>query len=276
MRRGDQAACTRNPVIPWSTPILFAADLNDNPWDGRALLNSTPEIALATRPPRLPLGNGGAQSRPISDSAHASTTPPGSCSPHQRGAARKHRYGSDWYALDQFLVSPGMLQNTALGLRPVRSVPRPTNGTSKTVPSSPRAGDGTPIPFKAENTNGPLRPLPARRATRSLRSERERLRVLTHMRGTGSGREAIPPRDRHRDGPSRGLARARVRCGRGDEETPALGVAGIGLESRAEEMPHAQSAYRKARSSGSRPIEAVGTAVAAFIGLAPGGPVNSA
>jgi len=39
-------------------------------------------------------------------------------------------------------------------------------------------------------------------------------------------------------------------------------------------LPHAQSAYRKARSSGSRPIEAVGTAVAAFIGLAPGGPVK--
>jgi len=39
-------------------------------------------------------------------------------------------------------------------------------------------------------------------------------------------------------------------------------------------LPHAQSAYRKARSSGSRPIEAVGTAVSAFIGLAPGGPVK--
>ena len=40
-------------------------------------------------------------------------------------------------------------------------------------------------------------------------------------------------------------------------------------------LPHAESAYRNARSSGSRPIEAVGTAVAAFVGLAPGGPVNS-
>lgn len=40
-------------------------------------------------------------------------------------------------------------------------------------------------------------------------------------------------------------------------------------------LPHAESAYRTARSSGSRPIEAVGTAVAAFVGLAPGGPVNS-
>jgi hypothetical protein len=40
-------------------------------------------------------------------------------------------------------------------------------------------------------------------------------------------------------------------------------------------LPHAQSAYRNARSSGSRPIEAVGTAVAAFVGLAPGSPVNS-
>jgi hypothetical protein len=43
----------------------------------------------------------------------------------------------------------------------------------------------------------------------------------------------------------------------------------------AKRLPHAQNAYRKAVASGARPIEAVGTAVAAFVGLAPGGPVNS-
>ena len=37
----------------------------------------------------------------------------------------------------------------------------------------------------------------------------------------------------------------------------------------------AAAAYRKAVASGSRPIEGVGTAVAAFVGLAPGGPVNT-
>jgi phage tail sheath protein FI len=33
--------------------------------------------------------------------------------------------------------------------------------------------------------------------------------------------------------------------------------------------------YRKEIASGARPIEAVGTAVAAFVGLAPGGPVDT-
>jgi hypothetical protein len=33
--------------------------------------------------------------------------------------------------------------------------------------------------------------------------------------------------------------------------------------------------YYEEVSAGSRPIEAVGTAVAAFVGLAPGGPLNT-
>jgi hypothetical protein len=33
--------------------------------------------------------------------------------------------------------------------------------------------------------------------------------------------------------------------------------------------------YTEEISSGSRPIDAVGTAVAAFVGLAPGGPLNT-
>ena len=36
----------------------------------------------------------------------------------------------------------------------------------------------------------------------------------------------------------------------------------------------AQAVYKKEIASGARPIEAVGTAVAAFVGLAPGGPVD--
>ena len=49
----------------------------------------------------------------------------------------------------------------------------------------------------------------------------------------------------------------------------------IAVKITAKRLPHAQSAYRKAVSSGARPIEAVGTAVAAFVGLSAGGPVNT-
>jgi hypothetical protein len=48
----------------------------------------------------------------------------------------------------------------------------------------------------------------------------------------------------------------------------------VGIKVMAKRLPHAQSAYRRAVASGARPMEAVGTAVAAFIGLAPGGPVK--
>jgi hypothetical protein len=55
-----------------------------------------------------------------------------------------------------------------------------------------------------------------------------------------------------------------------------LAVITVCIKLAAKRLPHAQNAYRKAVASGARPIEAVGTAVAAFVGLAPGGPVNSA
>ena len=53
-----------------------------------------------------------------------------------------------------------------------------------------------------------------------------------------------------------------------------LALITVAVKIMAKRLPHAQSAYRKAVASGARPIEAVGTAVAAFVGLAPGGPVN--
>jgi hypothetical protein len=37
----------------------------------------------------------------------------------------------------------------------------------------------------------------------------------------------------------------------------------------------ARNAYDKEVSAGARPIEGVGTAVAAFVGLLPGGPINA-
>ena len=54
-----------------------------------------------------------------------------------------------------------------------------------------------------------------------------------------------------------------------------LALITVGVKVMARRLPHARSAYRKAVASGARPIEAVGTAVAAFVGFAPGGPVNS-
>jgi hypothetical protein len=53
-----------------------------------------------------------------------------------------------------------------------------------------------------------------------------------------------------------------------------LALITMAVKITAKRLPHAQRAYRKAVSSGARPIDAVGTAVAAFVGLAPGGPVN--
>jgi hypothetical protein len=54
-----------------------------------------------------------------------------------------------------------------------------------------------------------------------------------------------------------------------------LALITVGIKLMAKRLPRAQEAYRAAIASGARPIEAVGTAVAAFVGLAPGGPVNS-
>ena len=53
-----------------------------------------------------------------------------------------------------------------------------------------------------------------------------------------------------------------------------LGVAvyAVAAESGRERLKRAREAYSKAVASGSRPIEAVGTAVAAFVGLAESGP----
>lgn len=53
-----------------------------------------------------------------------------------------------------------------------------------------------------------------------------------------------------------------------------LALITVGIKLMAKRLPHAQNAYRNAVASGARPIEAVGTAVAAFVGLAPGGPVS--
>jgi hypothetical protein len=143
----------------WSTPILFAADVNDNPWDRSvgALLNSTPEMALATRPPRFPQGRSTSsvaaylrlRPRLYNPTWQLLAAAPG----EPRGT---YKYGSDWYALDQILVSSGMIggNQPALRLGSLRvHGPRTVTMTDGTVVQA-RAGDGTPIPFKAETRTG--------------------------------------------------------------------------------------------------------------------------
>ena len=143
----------------WSTPILFAGDVNDNPWDRSvgALLDSTPELGLATRPPRLPLGRSTSsvaaylrlRPRLYNPTWQLLAAAPG----EPRGT---YRYGSDWYSLDQFLVSSGMLDGSPPALR-VGSLrvhgPKTITTKDGTVVQA-RAGDGSPIAFKAETRTG--------------------------------------------------------------------------------------------------------------------------
>lgn len=51
-----------------------------------------------------------------------------------------------------------------------------------------------------------------------------------------------------------------------------LVAVGVVIAMRSERGRRARKVYVEEVSSGARPIEAVGTAVAAFVGLAPGGP----
>ena len=52
----------------------------------------------------------------------------------------------------------------------------------------------------------------------------------------------------------------------------AVAVYAVATEGGRERLKSAREAYGKAVASGSRPIEAVGTAVAAFVGSDPGEP----
>ena len=55
----------------------------------------------------------------------------------------------------------------------------------------------------------------------------------------------------------------------------ALAVYTVATKSGRERLTRAREAYSRSIASGSKPIEGVGTAVAAFVGLAEGGPVNT-
>ena len=55
-----------------------------------------------------------------------------------------------------------------------------------------------------------------------------------------------------------------------------LGVAvyAVATESGRKRLKRARQAYSEEVAAGARPIQAVGTSIAALVGLAPGGPVN--
>jgi hypothetical protein len=53
------------------------------------------------------------------------------------------------------------------------------------------------------------------------------------------------------------------------------GLVGVVLVKFTDRGRRVQEVYRKEIASGARPIEAVGTAVGAFVGLAPGGPIDT-
>ena len=55
----------------------------------------------------------------------------------------------------------------------------------------------------------------------------------------------------------------------------AVAVYAVATKSGRERLKRAREAYSQAVASGSKPIEAVGTAVAAFVGLAEGGPLDT-
>ena len=54
----------------------------------------------------------------------------------------------------------------------------------------------------------------------------------------------------------------------------AVAVYTVATKAGRKRLKRARGVYTEEVASGARPISAVGTAVAAFIGLAPGGPVN--
>jgi hypothetical protein len=54
----------------------------------------------------------------------------------------------------------------------------------------------------------------------------------------------------------------------------AIAVYAVATKSGRERLKRARETYNHEVSSGTKPIQAVGTAVAAFVGLAEGGPSN--
>ena len=55
----------------------------------------------------------------------------------------------------------------------------------------------------------------------------------------------------------------------------AVAVYAVATKSGRERLTRAREAYRQSIASGAKPIEGVGTAVAAFVGLAERGPLNT-
>jgi hypothetical protein len=142
----------------WRTPILFAGDLNDGPWDRsvRTLLRATLDIDEVRRAPRLPTGRT-MQSvaaylrlrprlfNPTWGVVNSRIAPPGT-----------YRFGGEWNPLDQILVSAGMLEAGGPMLVPgsVRIHAPATVVASDGTVIRVRTGDGTPLTFNARTHAG--------------------------------------------------------------------------------------------------------------------------
>jgi hypothetical protein len=149
----------------WATPILVAGDLNDCPWDRSvaALLNSTPDPALVLRPPRLPLGKSTSSVAAYLRLRPRLYNPTWNVLAGQAGRPRgTYRFGTDWFPLDQILVSAGMLTGDRPALDPssLRVHGPKTVVADDGAVVQTRAGDGTPIPFSASSLTGTSDHLP--------------------------------------------------------------------------------------------------------------------
>jgi endonuclease/exonuclease/phosphatase family metal-dependent hydrolase len=108
----------------WNEPLLVLGDFNDNPFDTslRLLADSTRERAEVLKRPRLPATRGAAAVaayltlRPrLYNPSWALLGGPESPSGAVLGT---HRYGRDWYLLDQVLCSRGLLAGGGAGSGP--------------------------------------------------------------------------------------------------------------------------------------------------------------
>jgi endonuclease/exonuclease/phosphatase family metal-dependent hydrolase len=142
----------------WSTPILVAGDVNDCPWDRsvRALLNSTPDLRVVRRAPRLPTG------RTITSVAAYLELRPRLFNPtwgligSRADPAGTHWFGGEWSPLDQILVSAGMLQRLGPSLveGSVRVHAPTTMAASDGTTIRARRNNGTPLAFSVGSGEG--------------------------------------------------------------------------------------------------------------------------
>ena len=147
----------------WMTPVVFAGDLNDGPWDTtvRTLVDSTPELSRVQSSPRLPRGTN------LRSAGTYLSLRPRLYNPTWYllggdGPMGTYVFGGEWTPLDQLLVSSGLMTaNTpryidgSLHAHAPRSV-TPPSGSRVTVTTS----SNTPVAFDAATGKGASDHLP--------------------------------------------------------------------------------------------------------------------